>query len=147
MFIQTNVKEQRFAGKHKASVQSACMLVFTACLLILVSGCATVDATVDKVKTSVTEKFNRGGDDKSDEGSLQSVEQLAESEGKKEKPLLVEVQEKLTTLGYDPGTTDGKLNARTEAAIQDFQLDHDMRINGRPSKALLQAIDKALGFI
>lgn len=112
---------------------------------VLISGCATVDATVDKVKSEVSDRLNRS--DKLEQDALQPVEQLGDPGHSAEKPLLVEVQEKLMTLGYKPGSTNGKLDARTEAAIQDFQLDHDLRINGRPSKSLLQAIDRALEII
>lgn len=58
--------------------------------------------------------------------------------------LLISIQESLDELGYAPGRTDGKMDSQTEAAIQDFQLDNDMRINGRPSAELLQGLEQAI---
>ena len=109
---------------------------------LLGSGCATVDATVLKVKTGVADRF--GSDENSVASTLQVDQPIEAPEKIVEKPLLLEVQEKLTTLGYYSGAADGKRDSRTEAAIQDFQLDNDLRINGRPSKSLLKRIDEAL---
>ena len=129
------------SGRETAGVSSLALCV--AILFgLLCSSCATVDATVEKVKSGVTSRFgdsekpasNKLHAEPSDTGSTKGVA----------KPILVDVQEKLQTLGYFNGPINGKLNSRTEAAIQDFQLDNDMRINGRPSESLVKQLDKAL---
>ena len=58
--------------------------------------------------------------------------------------LVRETQEKLLQLGYDVGTPDGRYGAKTEAAIQDFQLDNDLGIDGKPSASLLRVINARL---
>lgn len=112
----------------------------------LLTGCATVDNTFDKVKTGVSERF--GGSDDAESDTLQEdVAAPAPAPVTLEpvkKPLLVDVQEKLRILGYYTGPISGKLDSRSEAAIQDFQLDNDLRIDGRASASLLREIDKAL---
>jgi len=42
-----------------------------------------------------------------------------------------EVQLALKAAGFDPGSTDGKLGARTKAAIRDFQLAHGLSGDGK----------------
>jgi|GEM_PF-4688852 len=54
--------------------------------------------------------------------------------------LIYRIQTSLSEAGYRPGRANGRLTLGTEAAIQNFQLDHDLRINGRPSEALLESI-------
>ena len=116
---------------------------------VTATGCATVDATVEKVKSGVSSRFDNN--DKAEQqvvpeqkNPAQKNEQVREAEPAKpvKKPLLVDVQEKLRTMGYYSGPISGKLDSRTEAAIQDFQLDNDLRINGRPTKSLLTEINK-----
>ena len=49
-------------------------------------------------------------------------------------------QEYLTTLGYDPGTPDGIVGPRTEAAIRAFQRNNDLPVDGMVSDQLIGAI-------
>jgi peptidoglycan hydrolase-like protein with peptidoglycan-binding domain len=44
---------------------------------------------------------------------------------------LTQAQEALNGLGYPVGTADGKLNAKTVAALRTFQKDRGIPINGR----------------
>ncbi|MDR3599496.1 MAG: spore cortex-lytic enzyme [Desulfosporosinus sp.] len=43
---------------------------------------------------------------------------------------VIELQKKLVRLGYGVGTIDGKFGPLTEAAIQNFQKDRGLRVNG-----------------
>lgn len=113
---------------------------------VFVSACATVDSTIGKVTSVVSGKSNKTDSADSPEAGVPASNQLldAEASAPVKKPLLVEVQEKLRTLGYYSGPISGRLDSRSEAAIQDFQLDKDLRIDGRPTSTLLEEIDKAL---
>lgn len=110
------------------------------------TSCATVDATVDKVKSGVSDRFGKGDKVAPSSDTLPADQPASEDAPLKplKKPLLVDIQEKLRALDYYSGPISGKLDSRTEAAIQDFQLDNDLRINGRPTQSLLEEIDKAM---
>jgi peptidoglycan hydrolase-like protein with peptidoglycan-binding domain len=41
-----------------------------------------------------------------------------------------EIQETLKEIGYNPGSVDGKLGAKTREAIESFQKDYDLKISG-----------------
>lgn len=58
--------------------------------------------------------------------------------------LVLEIESALLELGYSPGTVDGHLDVRTEAAIQDYQLDNDLQINGSADRSLLDALTESL---
>jgi lytic murein transglycosylase len=51
-----------------------------------------------------------------------------------------ELQTLLTRAGYDVGTPDGAIGAKTQAAIADFQGKHGMTVDGRASKKVLEAL-------
>jgi peptidoglycan hydrolase-like protein with peptidoglycan-binding domain len=51
------------------------------------------------------------------------------------------IQSLLSDLGHDPGPIDGKLGRRTAAAIKAFQEREGMVANGRPTAALLAALE------
>ena len=48
------------------------------------------------------------------------------------------LQIRLAQLGYRPGGADGKSGPKTRRAIRWFQKAHDLPVDGRPSKALLE---------
>lgn len=53
------------------------------------------------------------------------------------KPELVrKIQAGLAEAGYDPGSADGVMGERTEAAIRAYQSDHELLVDGRPSPEL-----------
>jgi len=139
----TTIKEC-FFSTGKLRTTPLCLLSIGFFFASLLTGCATVDTTFDRVKSGVSDHF--GGSDKNEVRTLQEDEVVPEPVNLEpaKKPLLVDVQEKLRILGYYSGPISGKLDSRSEAAIQDFQLDNDLRINGRPSGSLLQKIDKVL---
>jgi peptidoglycan hydrolase-like protein with peptidoglycan-binding domain len=45
------------------------------------------------------------------------------------------VQEGLTSLGYDPGPTDGKPGPATIAAVEAYQRDHQLPVDGQVTRA------------
>ncbi len=53
------------------------------------------------------------------------------------------VQTKLAALGYDPGPVDGVMGRRTRAAIQAFQADAGLRVDGEISDELIAALNEA----
>ena len=52
-------------------------------------------------------------------------------------PRIMELQEGLTELGYDPGPADGFMGPKTRDAIIAFQKDHDSLVDGKYSGILL----------
>jgi hypothetical protein len=50
--------------------------------------------------------------------------------------LLAQIQAHLLTLGYEPGNTDGILDALTQVAISQFEAEHGMTVTGEPSQVL-----------
>ena len=101
-------------------------------------------STVESLKTDVMERFPKkqtaessGGD--ATEQQADEVPQLTEQQ-----TLVIEIQESLKTLGYSTGAVNGRLGAKTEAAIQDFQLDHGLRIDGKPSQTLLDLMKEEI---
>lgn len=58
--------------------------------------------------------------------------------------LLREIQEKLTTLGYDPGPADGLMGWQTHEAIRSFQQNTNVRVDGEPSDFLLDQLRTAV---
>jgi hypothetical protein len=53
------------------------------------------------------------------------------------------LQRALAQNGYDPGPADGLLGMRTRRAIREFQQDHDLKVDGESSVALLAAVTGA----
>ncbi len=58
--------------------------------------------------------------------------------------LIFLIQKSLRQLGYDPGPVDGQVGPRTTSAIQAYQQQADLPVNGNPSVALLEHITHAL---
>ena len=54
------------------------------------------------------------------------------------------LQEKLKTLGYDPGTIDGNYGTKTVSAVKAFQKDHLLTVDGIAGMATQAAIDEAV---
>ncbi len=54
------------------------------------------------------------------------------------------VQAGLTRLGYNPGPADGIMGTRTKTAIEAYQRDHGLLIDGHPTVQLAQHIDNQL---
>jgi len=52
----------------------------------------------------------------------------------------VEIQQRLTILGYELGQQDGLLGGRTQAAIKQFQSLHGLPVDGYPSQPLLEQL-------
>lgn len=48
------------------------------------------------------------------------------------------IQQELAAHGYSPGKADGRLGARTQGAIRDYQSDAGLPVDGAPSAALLE---------
>ncbi|NNL66055.1 MAG: peptidoglycan-binding protein [Myxococcales bacterium] len=57
--------------------------------------------------------------------------------------LKLEVQEALVALGYDIGEIDGRIGPNTRKAIRAFQQEQGLRVDGNPSDALLEQMQKA----
>lgn len=54
------------------------------------------------------------------------------------------LQQALTTLGFDPGTVDGKYGAATEQAVTAFQQSKDLTADGIAGPKTIAAINEAL---
>jgi peptidoglycan hydrolase-like protein with peptidoglycan-binding domain len=55
----------------------------------------------------------------------------------------LELQKRLAKLGYDPGTRSGQLDEATRSAILIFEMDHDLAMEGKVTKAFLAALKQA----
>ncbi len=55
----------------------------------------------------------------------------------------IELQNRLARLGYDPGTRSGQLDEATRSAILIFEMDHNLAMDGKVSKAFLNALKQA----
>jgi hypothetical protein len=53
-----------------------------------------------------------------------------------------EIQRQLRARGYDTGSADGRLGARTRSAIEGFQRDHGLTVDGRATGELLDVLQK-----
>ncbi|HEX6119373.1 MAG TPA: peptidoglycan-binding domain-containing protein [Dongiaceae bacterium] len=58
-------------------------------------------------------------------------------------PELSEIESLLDLLGFPPGPVDGVMDAQSKAAIRDFQVTAGIRIDGKPSIALLDDLRAA----
>lgn len=54
--------------------------------------------------------------------------------------IVKKVQKKLNKLGYDCGVEDGIYGTKTKNAIEEFQSDEGMTVNGKIKKALLKKL-------
>jgi peptidoglycan hydrolase-like protein with peptidoglycan-binding domain len=50
------------------------------------------------------------------------------------------IQEALDARGYDPGHVDGQMGRRTRQAIRQFQIDEELRVDGKLTHALLHIL-------
>jgi PBP1b-binding outer membrane lipoprotein LpoB len=55
---------------------------------------------------------------------------------------LMEAQKRIAALGYDPGPADGKMGARTAAALRRFQSDRGLPVSGKLDPATASALGK-----
>ncbi len=56
------------------------------------------------------------------------------------------LQDWLTELGYDPGVSDGVYGRRSESAVQAFQRDQGLPVDGRVTRPVWDALGTALAF-
>ena len=50
------------------------------------------------------------------------------------------IQAALAAKGYDPGPIDGKMGAKTRAAVRQYQSDTGFEVTGNPSAALQRSL-------
>lgn len=60
-------------------------------------------------------------------------------------PLLAQIQQLLSDLGYGPLRADGLMGDNTATAIQRFELDRGLPITGRPSEAVISRLEMVSG--
>lgn len=58
---------------------------------------------------------------------------------------VLDIQRELNRLGYNAGPVDGVMGARTRAAIQAYQRDHDLLVDGQPTASLLSHVRDTAG--
>lgn len=143
------------------TIQRTALKLAVGMIMMLIGGC---NATMEGLQNDVAAMRGRmsNAPPTSSETQTQDTEQNAEQiPGQKtnstaaswttslqapryEVDMVRETQLKLQMLGYDIGKLDGRYGGKTEAAIQDFQLDNDLSIDGVPSISLLRLIDAKL---
>ena len=64
---------------------------------------------------------------------------------KPSRKMVREIQQRLTALGYDPGTPDGLMGRRTRAAIRAFETDTQIPVTGQPTEDLLARLQASDG--
>ena len=64
--------------------------------------------------------------------------------GTKTDPEVYQVQRLLKSLGYGPGTVDGRIGPRTRRAIKAFQRDRSLQSDGKVTRSLLSALQMAI---
>jgi peptidoglycan hydrolase-like protein with peptidoglycan-binding domain len=84
-------------------------------------------------KKPLTEKKRPGGT-ATKTSSTKTSEKISEREQ------LQSAQQKLQTLGYEPGTTTGRLNRQTRKALEAFQKEENLPATGRLDPATLAAL-------
>lgn len=67
------------------------------------------------------------------------------AESESEPALVKDIQGALARQGFDPGPADGRVGPRTRAAISDYQRQHKLLVDGRPSAELLQHLQSEAG--
>ena len=60
-------------------------------------------------------------------------------------PDVIELQRKLTQLGYSVGMVDGKFGPPTEAAIRGFQMDYGLRVDGLAGPQTIGELERLTG--
>lgn len=113
---------------HKFIFRSGLICIFS----MLVLGCAS---TIEGVKSDIGKVGQKAGIIKSEDGGTQKKLLISPKQKR-----ISEIQSKLADLGYYSGDIDGNFDAATEAAIQDYQLDNGLRIDGRPTEKLREAL-------
>jgi hypothetical protein len=56
--------------------------------------------------------------------------------------LTIDIQKQLRDLGYNPGPADGIYGSKTKAAIEAFQRKSNLPVDGQPSQALLDRLER-----
>lgn len=56
--------------------------------------------------------------------------------------MVQEIQHQLKAHGYDPGAADGQMGSLTRKAIEQFQRDHGLKVDGRATGELLEELRK-----
>jgi hypothetical protein len=56
--------------------------------------------------------------------------------------LTIDIQRRLRDLGYNPGPADGIYGSKTKAAIEAFQRKSNLPVDGQPSQALLDQLER-----
>ncbi len=68
----------------------------------------------------------------------------AESDKPANSSAVSRVQSGLSRLDYDPGPVDGVMGSRTDAAIRNYQRDHNLLVDGRSTVELARHIEEQL---
>lgn len=58
---------------------------------------------------------------------------------------VIELQKKLTQLGYTLGKADGKFGSKTEAAVRRFQKEHGLRVDGLAGTQTIKELKRLTG--
>jgi peptidoglycan hydrolase-like protein with peptidoglycan-binding domain len=69
----------------------------------------------------------------------------AKADGDGDQRLVQDIQTSLTRRGFDPGPADGRMGPRTRSAISDYQRQHKLLVDGRPSPELLNHLQSEAG--
>ncbi len=128
-------------------------LVLSLAGIVCLAGCATARPGAGSLETRVQSLENRmqvveadvqSGAPRASEltqGSAgSSGERMTDSQGMTKK----EIQKALKNAGYYDGAIDGKIGAKTRAAIKAFQTDNGLKADGIPGRQTKEKLSKYL---
>jgi len=109
-------------------IKLVCLLV---CLCFL-TGCALVRMTGRVASAAGGEMVKSADEEEAKEGGTQTNSEESKPATQSTQPMTVlQVQQRLIELGYNPGPADGIMGKSTVSALKKFQQDNSLSITGR----------------
>jgi peptidoglycan hydrolase-like protein with peptidoglycan-binding domain len=75
---------------------------------------------------------------------LTTVQATEDADWRATREIIRQVQRTLTDMGYDPGPIDGDMGPSTRRAIEAYQKENEIEVDGRVTEALVAALEKDL---
>ncbi len=121
--------------------------IVVGCCLLVPSKSAAFDfgKALKDATQSIEDKITGKTNEKVDEGEKETEIAPTVKSSEQERQTVMEVQQRLNALGYNAGSADGMLGAKSVTAIKAFQRDHGLAATGQVSPELLIALQKAGG--
>lgn len=79
----------------------------------------------------------QGGEKQAQSGQMQQKQQMSQRHSPE---VVKQVQEKLSSQGYDPGPVDGKMGPKTQQAVKKLQEDRSLQASGQLDQQTLATL-------